>query len=264
MPRRHSLAYSREYDIYPAIRTIGVTDLKDALTRGVSDFWAMPSQVMYLFLIYPFIGLLLGRLTFGYELLPLLYPLIVGFAVIGPLTAVGLYEMSRRRERGLEVSWADAFNALNSHTTAAIVELGAILMVIFITWLVAALTIYNYVFTGTQPTSLVEFMRDVITTPAGWTLIVVGNGVGFILAFLAFSISVVSLPMILDRDVSAATAIRTSVRAVRANPRTMTVWAFIIGTALIIGCLPLFLGLTIMIPVLGHASWHLYRKTVAR
>jgi uncharacterized membrane protein len=262
MANSKPMTHGREFDVHPAIRRIGTGDLKDALARGLDDFLAMPTQMIFLALIYPVIGLILGRLTSGYDLLPLFYPLVAGFALIGPLAGVGLYEMSRRRERGLPVSWRDGFKVLNSHATRAIVILGALLMAIFLAWLAVAHAIYTSIFGDVQRASYAAFLRDVFASSAGWRLIVVGNAVGFMFAVLTFAISVVSFPMILDRDVGAATAIHTSVRAVLANPVTMAVWALIIAGLLVIGFLPFLLGLAIVMPVLGHASWHLYRKVV--
>jgi len=247
----------------PAVRTIRIADLKDALARGIDDFAAMPTHAVFLCLIYPIVGIVLGRLTWGYEVLPLLFPLAAGFALIGPFAAIGLYELSRRREQGLDISWTDAFDVLRSPSAGAIAALGVLLLVIFVLWVAVAQAIYIANF-GYQPAaSMPDFLRQVLTTPAGWALIVVGNGVGFLFALVALSISVVSFPLLLDRDVGAVEAVLTSVRAVAANPVPMAAWGLIVAAALVIGSLPLFFGLAVVMPVLGHATWHLYRKVVA-
>jgi uncharacterized membrane protein len=246
----------------PRIRRIDFTDLKDALRLGARDFQAMPTHAMFLCVIYPIVGLLTARLAFGYSVLPLLYPLAAGFVLIGPLAALGLYELSRRREAGLENSVSHAFDVLRSSSIGGIVALGLLLLLIFVLWMAAANAIYIANFGYAPPASPEAFLRDVFTTDAGWNLIVVGNAVGLLFAVLALTVSVVSFPLLLDRDVGAALALLTSIRAVIKNPLTMALWGLIVAVLLLIGSLPLFIGLTIVMPILGHATWHLYRKLV--
>lgn len=248
----------------PMVRKIGAADLRDALAKGLDDFRAMPSHLMFLGLIYPVVCLILGRLTFGYDVLPLVFPLLAGVTLIGPFAAIGLYELSRRRELGLAVSWGHAFGVLRSPCIRAIVTLGVVLTAIFFAWLAAARAIYELTFGSAAPASIAAFIRQVFTTPSGWALIVVGNGIGFLFAVVVLTISVVSFPLLLDRDIGVVTAVQTSARAVLKNPKTMAMWGLIVAGALTIGCLPLFVGLAIVMPVLGHSTWHLYRKVVAR
>jgi uncharacterized membrane protein len=244
------------------VRKIKVADLKDALMKGVDDFAAMPSFAVFLCLIYPIVGLIAGRLVIGYDVLPLLFPLIAGFALVGPFGAIGLYEMSRRREQGLDTSWRHVFDVRYSPSFGAILALGFLLMVIFLVWLAVAQAIYIATF-GYQPAASVpDFLHQVLTTPAGLTLFIVGNGVGFLFAVLVLTLSAVSFPLLLDRDVGAAVAVLTSIRVVLANPVTMAVWGLIVAALLVIGSIPFLFGLAIVMPVLGHATWHLYRKVV--
>jgi uncharacterized membrane protein len=262
MAHVHALMGAEQIRTRPTVRTIGVADLKDALKRGVADFSAMPTHAVFLCLIYPIIGVILARLTLGYELLPLLFPLAAGFALVGPFVAIGFYELSRRREQGGDTSWQDAFDVLHSPSRGAIALLGALLLVMFVVWIAVAQAIYVATF-GYQPAAAIpDFLHQVFTTPAGWTLIVVGNLVGFLFALVAFTISVVSFPLLLDRDVGAVEAVLTSVRVVAANPITMAIWGLIVAGLLVIGSLPLFLGLAVVVPILGHSTWHLYRKVV--
>src|SRR5829696_8604319 len=247
----------------PEIRRISLSDIRHALARGVDDFGAFRSDVVFLAIIYPLVGLVLARLIFGYGMLPLLFPLASGFALIGPIAAVGLYEMSRRREAGAEPGWADAFEVFRSPSFGSIVLFGLLLMAIFAIWLNVAIAIYDLTLGPEPPQSAAAFMRDVFTTEMGWTMIGVGVGVGFLFAVLVLAISVVSVPLLLDRDVGLATAIATSVRAVLTNPGPMAAWGLIVAFALVLGSLPLFLGLIFVMPVLGHATWHLYRRVVA-
>ena len=247
----------------PEVRRIGVADLREILARGFDDFATYRTDVIFLCVVYPVVGLVLARLVFGYGMLPLLFPLASGFALVGPFAAIGLYEMSRRRERGGNVAWPDAFGFIGSRSFGAIVVLGLVLVAIFLFWLVAAESIYELTLGPEPPASIGSFARDVLTTGAGWTMIAVGVGVGFLFALLVLVISVVSFPLLLDRDVGLGAAIWTSVRVVIGNPGPMAIWGLIVAGGLVIGSIPLLLGLIIVMPVLGHATWHLYRKVVA-
>jgi uncharacterized membrane protein len=259
----HALVGAEPAGARPVIRKISVADLKDSLSRGLSDFWAMPSHAVSLCLIYPIIGLIMARVILGYAILPMLFPIAAGFALVGPFAAVGFYELSRRRERGEEVSWHDAFDVFHSPSRGAIAILAALLLAIFALWIAIAQAIYISTFGYEPAASIPHFLRQVLTTPAGWTLIIVGNGVGFLFAVAVLTISIVSFPLLVDRDVGAVEAAVTSVRAVARNPVTMAMWGLIIAGLLVIGSLPFFFGLAVVIPVLGHSTWHLYRKVVA-
>jgi uncharacterized membrane protein len=246
----------------PAIRQIGPADLRHVLAKGLDDFAASRTDVIFLCLIYPVAGLVLARLAFGYEMLPLLFPLVSGFALVGPVAGVGLYEMSRRREQNLSASWGDAFGVINSPAFGSIVLLGLVLLAIYLLWLAVANVIYDLTLGPEPPVSIPAFAHDVLTTQRGWAMIVIGIGVGFLFALLVLATSVVSFPLLLDRDVDVDTAVRTSLRAVIANPGPMALWGLIVAAGLVIGSIPAFLGLIVIMPVLGHATWHLYRRVV--
>jgi len=250
------------YTPRPAIRRIKAADLRDVLVRALGDFEAYRTDVIFLCLIYPVVGIMLAWVTFGYQMLPLLFPLASGFALVGPVAAVGLYEMSRRREQGTTITWMDAFDVIGSPGFGAILVLGLVLLAIFLLWLFAANVIYQLTLGPEPPVSIAAFAHDVFTTSAGWRMILVGVGVGFLFALLVLAISVVSFPLLLDRDVGLDAAVWTSIRAVAANPGPMALWGLIVAAGLVIGSIPAFLGLVIVMPVLGHATWHLYRKVV--
>jgi len=247
----------------PAVRRIGLKDLRGALSEGIADFRAIPSQAVFLCLIYPLVGLFLWSLMVRYDTLPLLFPLIAGFALVGPFAAVGLYELSRRREEGLDSDWHHAFDVFQSPAKWSIFALGVLLLVIFGAWLGTAHAIYVRTMGDTPLLSLGTFLQKVLTTKAGLELILVGNGVGFLFALVTLAVSVVSFPLVLDRKVDAATAIITSVRSVIANPFPMAVWGLVVAASLVAGSIPFLFGLAIAMPVLGHATWHLYRRVVA-
>jgi uncharacterized membrane protein len=248
----------------PAVRVIGTADIRDALKLGWQDFLAKPSHVIFIALMYPLAGIFLSRLTVSYDVFPLLFPLMAGFALVGPFAALGLYEISRRRELGLEATWSDAIDALRGPSFGSILALGGLLTLLFAAWLLSAYIIYKSTIGMVPLVSIQSFLTDVLTTPGGWVLILIGNGVGFLFALLALTISVIAFPLMLDRHVGMATAVATCVRAVRANPGPMALWGLIVVAALVVGTLPFFVGLAILMPVLGHATWHLYRKVVVR
>ena len=247
---------------HPEIRTIAVADLAYAVRRGVEDFSAKPSHVIFLTVIYPVVGLMLARMTTDSALMPLFFPLVAGFALLGPFAALGLYELSRRRERGEEPHWSDALHVAKSPSFGSIVGLGAILMLVFVGWLLAAHWLATSMLGGFDMDNYAHFIRQVLTTEQGWTMIVVGNLVGLMFAFVAFAISVVSFPLLLEHNVGIAAAVATSLRAVAANPLIMALWGLFVAVVLALASLPLFIGLAVAMPILGHATWHLYRRVV--
>jgi uncharacterized membrane protein len=262
MSYSHILVGANASPARPIVRRITPSDLSHALAQGIDDFVAMPSHAVFLCVIYPLLGLIMIATTLGNAMLPLAFPIAAGFALVGPLAAIGLYELSRRREAGLDSSSSHAFDVLHSPSLGAIVALGLLLMAIFLLWLAAAEAIYIANFGYAPPASISQFASDVFNTPAGWRLIVVGTGVGFLFAVVALTIGAISFPLLLDRDVGAAVALATSIRVVATNPMTMALWGFIVAALLVIGSIPFFLGLTVVMPVLGHATWHLYRRAV--
>lgn len=257
-----SLADGGERLILPTVRRLEVTDILSALKKGIADFWAMPSHIFFLGLVYPVAGLLLAKWTSNQNALPLVFPLVSGFALLGPFSALGLYEVSRRRELGLETTWRHAFNVLDLPALLSILALGGLLIVIFLVWLLTAQALYVGLFGPDPPVSYRQFLYDVTTTRRGWALIATGNVIGLLFAIVTFSISVVSFPLLMDRKVSVVVAMATSIRAVLMSPATMALWGATIAAALLLGSLPILVGLTIVMPVLAHASWHIYRSVV--
>ncbi|MGN6309207.1 MAG: DUF2189 domain-containing protein [Xanthobacteraceae bacterium] len=246
----------------PAVRKIGLSDLHDALRLGWEDFKAVPSHAIMLCAIYPVLGLMLARAVLGYSVLPLLFPLAAGFALLGPFAALGLYELSRRRELGETPSAWQATSVLRSPSFGSMLALGVLLLTLFVVWVAAAQAIYIWTFGYEPAADIPGFASRVLTTPEGWRLIIVGCGVGFLFALAALCLSVVSFPMMLDRHASVADAMLTSMRVMAANPITMLAWGLIVAALLVLGSIPFFLGLAVVVPLLGHATWHLYRKVL--
>jgi len=261
-----SLDHMREtaHSPAPAVRRISNADVWQSLREGFVDFEEYRSDVIFLCATYALVGAVLARVAFGSDLLPLLFPMASGFAIIGPLAAVGLYEMSRLRELGHEVGWANAFDVLKAPAIGGIAALGAILIAVFLVWLLAAWAIYDATLASSLPAAPqpMVFAKAVLFTAPGHAMIVMGVSVGFFFALLAMMLSVVSFPLLLDRDTGLDTAIATSFRAVMANPGPMALWGLIVAALLVVGTALAFVGLMVAVPVLGHATWHLYRKLI--
>ncbi|WP_269931247.1 DUF2189 domain-containing protein [Aminobacter sp. HY435] len=247
---------------HPAICRIGISDVFDALRLGFEDFWDKPSHYVFLCLIYPIVGVFLITWTSGGNALQLIYPLMTGFALLGPFAAIGLYEISRRREQDLDTSWWHALEVRNSPAMPAIAILGIMLMALFIAWLFTAQALFSWLYGDGAPATFSAFASDVLTTQRGWTLMILGNLIGFLFALVALSTTVIAFPLLLDRDLGAYTAVETSARAIMANPGPMLLWGLIVAVGLVIGTLPLLVGLAVVLPVLGHSTWHLYRKVI--
>lgn len=245
------------------VNVIGIDDIRKAIRRGADDFAAFRSYVIFLCLIYPAAGLVLAWGAYRSELMPLLFPLVAGFALIGPVASIGLMELSRRREAGLSPGWGDALAVFSSPALGAILTLSLYLGALFVLWMVAAHAIYLFTLGPEAPASLAGFLSDVLTTPAGWAMIVIGFGVGFLFAVAALAVSIVSFALVLDRHAGVPLALATSIRVVRANPRTAAVWGLLVAASLAIGALPALVGLAVVVPILGHATWHLYRAAVS-
>ena len=246
----------------PVVRKIGTADLKAALSLGFADFKAMPTHLFFLFIIYPVVMVLVARSFAGYEVLPAVFPLLAGYTLIGALGAVATYELSRRRELGLDSSRRLVFEFFRLPSMRSVAALGALLMAVYFVWLGSALALYKVNFGWVAPTSIPDFARQIFTTSSGWSLIIVGSGVGFVAAVVVFTLSVVSFPMLLDKNVGVVRAVQTSIRAVLANPVTMGLWGVVVAVLLLLGSLPFFVGLAVVLPTLGHATWHLYRRVV--
>jgi uncharacterized membrane protein len=253
-----------------AVSRITVADLKEVLAKGFDDFMAYRTDVIFLIAVYPIISLIVIAASFRYELVPLVFPIVSGSAILGPFVGVFLYEMSRRREINIQRhhadsrSWANALSVVGSRNFGKIMLLGMMLVALYLVWLVCAWGIYQATQGPTTAESVGRFINDLFLTQAGWWLIIAGCGLGFLFAVAALVTTVVAFPLLLDRDAGLGTAVLTSIQAARANPGPIAAWGLIVAGGLILGAIPLAIGLVIVMPVLCHATWHLYRKLVPR
>jgi len=259
----HVMADARGMLMQPAVRRITTHDVWDALRLGAEDFWAKPSHYAFLCIIYPIVGVMLARwTTTGADAIHMVYPLMSGFALLGPFAAIGLYEISRRRELGLDSAWKHALEVRHSPAVPSIVAMGVLLLAVFLAWLLTAQAIYTAVYGGQAPASVSGFLNEVLSTGRGWKLIFYGNLAGLCFALFVLITTSVAFPMLLDRDAGVVAAVDTSARVFAANPLQMILWGLIVAVLLVIGSIPLFAGLAVVMPILGHATWHLYRKAV--
>jgi len=258
----HVIGGASETLAHPQIRKIHISDLGDVLRAGFSDFWDKPSHYAFIGFIYAIVGVALALWSSGTNALPMIFPLASGFALLGPLAAIGLYEISRRKEQGLDTSWVHAIDVLRSPALPSIIAVGIMIFAIFYLWLAMAESIYQATMGMSAPTSIAELLDRVFTTAGGTQLILWGCGIGFLFALFTLATTFIAFPLLLDRDVGAFAAIETCVRAFFANPVPILAWGLIVAVLLVIGSIPFFVGLAVVVPVLGHATWHLYRKLV--
>jgi uncharacterized membrane protein len=241
---------------------INIGDLRAAISSGVKDFAAARTDVIFLCLIYPVLGLLIAAFDARASLLPLLFPTAAGFALLSPLFSIGLYEMSRRGEQTGQINWLDVFQVLRSPSRGAAIVMGCILVGLYFLWLAVAAGIYDATLGPTPPASTTAFLTATLTTAPGWAMILAGTAAGAVFAVVVLAISVVSFPLLLDRPASVITAIKASLLAFRRNPIVLIVWGLVVTAGLVLGSIPLFLGLVVVLPILGHATWHLYRRLI--
>lgn len=247
----------------PVVRSISFSDIADAFAAGLRDLRAAPLYGLTFGLLYA-VGGILTLLTASALNMPYFtYPLASGFVLIGPLVAIGLYEVSRMRERGEQISWNGILAAIRQQAGKEIGWMCFVVLFITTMWLYQVRLLLALFLRNETMTTMAEFFTVVTTTPQGWLFLGVGHVIGAVLSTILFSLTVVSFPILLDRNIDFITAMITSVRAVVRNPVPMLCWAAAIVAILVVSSLPMFMGLIVTLPVLGHTTWHLYRKLVA-
>jgi uncharacterized membrane protein len=247
----------------PHVLRIDQRDLNWALSEGWKDFQQKRGDLILLALIYPLVAFGAVIVSFNDRMLSMFFPLVAGLSILGPAVASGFYELARRREAGLDSSWLHFLDPLGGRNRIGLGVLTAILALLFAAWMIAANAIYTATIGADSPTAA-QFLSRLFTTPQGWTMIVLGNLVGLGFAVVTLILGVVSFPMMVDKATDPLTALLTSIDAVKENPVVMASWGLRIAGLLVLGCLPAFIGLAVVLPVLGYASWHLYTRLVER
>lgn len=248
----------------PPVLRISEADLTWALSEGWKDFKAKRGDILVLAFVYPLAGLVAAVVFMNDALLPLFFPLVAGLSVLGPAVASGFYEIARRREMGLSSSWQHFLDPVRGRSRSGLVTLSGMLVAIFLAWLAAAYLIYTLTIGTSDPLTTGNLLQRVFMTPEGWAMIIIGNLVGLGFGIMTIVLTLVSFPMVVDRPVDAMTAIGTSIRAARANPGVTASWGLRVVALLVLGSLPAFVGLAVVLPVLGYATWHLYTRLVER
>ena len=245
------------------IRKISVKDLAQSLWEGYEDYSTKPfSTLMLLLLYYPLFVLMFILIALGQDLRFLTFPVVAGFTLFGPIVAIAFFEMSRLRERGQKMRWRKSFAFVHTSSFAPILALSVLMTLLYAAWLYMAEFIYFGLFGDSPPTSLTDFLTQLFTTRRGGALIVYGNFVGFLFAWTAMACSLVAFPLALDKPVTSVTAISVSIRAFIENFYVLVVWGVIVVVMMAAGAALFFLGLAVVLPILGHATWHLYRKII--
>lgn len=249
------------------IRQIGFEDLRIALKQGWDDFLDRRGDILFVGIIYPIAVVFAVLFAFRVPLLPIVFPLFAGSALLGPIVATGYYEIAKRREAHRDVRWRHFFDVIRGPSNLAILALSIVLFLLFVVWIICAYAIYASTMGSLPPDTMRtpgEFIASVFSTPEGLRMLVFGNLAGLVFAVVALAMSICSFPMLVDRPVKWTTALRTSVRVALANPATTLTWGLIVVGLLLLGALPAFVGLAVVLPVLGYATWHLYTRAVAR
>ncbi|MBY8821199.1 DUF2189 domain-containing protein [Sphingomonas colocasiae] len=246
------------------VRHIGVADLHWSLRQGLNDFLALRGDILFAGVIYPVLALLAAAFALNADMIPLIFPMAAAFSLLGPMIAIGFYELAKRREEGLDIGWSHFLDPLRGPARWQILALAAMLTLIAIAWMFVARAIYDATLGTLAPAGPVAFVSDLFGTDEGWRLIVFGNLAGLCFAIVTLAISLVSFPMLVDRRNHASDAVETSLRATLRNPLMVARWGLYVAVILAIACVPLFLGLAVALPVLGYASWHLYSRIVER
>jgi uncharacterized membrane protein len=245
---------------WPTVATLSIADLAEVTAAGIRDFRAAPQFGLFFGGIYAVAGWVLLVMLYVYNLYYLVYPIAMGFALVAPFASVGFYSVSDFLERGKPLSWGAVFDAVREATNRDLRWMALITGFTFFMWIdyaaILFLTIMGFDALGPQA------FKEIFTTTHGWFFLLVGNLAGAVIAVIVFSISVVTYPMLYDRDIDFVTAMVTSVRVVFANPVVMLIWCAFIALLTGISLITVFTGLFFMLPVLGHASWHLYRRAV--
>ena len=246
----------------PQIRELSVGDIRAALMNGLSDFAHAPLYGLFFGGVFALAGIVIVLALTWWNIPWMIYPFAIGFPLIGPFAAAGLYEVSRRLEMGSPLVWSQVLSVVWAQRGRELSWMAFVMLFVFWMWMYQ-IRLLIALFLGRMSFSTLEkFMTIVFTTEQGWIFLAAGHVVGAAIALVLFSITVISIPLLMDRQLDFVTAMIASVRTVLMSPIPMIGWGIVVTLAMMLACAPFFLGLLIVLPVLGHATWHLYRRAV--
>ena len=246
----------------PDVNALSVADLRAALMAGLSDFARAPLYGLGIGAIFALIGATIVLALTVWDIPWMIYPFAIGFPLIGPFAAVGLFEVSRRLEKGEPISWSIVFSAVWRQRGRELSWMAFVMLFFFWMWMYQVRLLIALFLGRLSFATLEKFFNIVLYTPEGWLFLAVGHLVGAALALVLFSITVVSIPLLMERNYDFVTAMITSVKSVVASPVVMLGWGVFVTLAIIAASLPLFAGLLVVLPILGHATWHIYKRAV--
>ena len=246
----------------PRVVAVSGADIRAALFQGMSDFARAPRFGFFFAASFALIGIVIVLALTRWDMSWMIYPFAIGFPLIGPFAAVGLYEVSRRLQSGEPLEWGPVLTVVWAQRRRELSWMAFVMLFVFWIWMYQ-IRLLIALFLGRMSFSTLDRFLDIVfTTPQGWLFLAVGHVVGAVIALALFSITVVSIPLLMERNYDFVTAMITSVKAVVASPVAMLGWGVVVTLAVMAACVPFFLGLLVVLPVLGHATWHLYRKAV--
>ncbi|MEM9574322.1 MAG: DUF2189 domain-containing protein [Pseudomonadota bacterium] len=247
----------------PEVNILTANDLRAALSSGFADFRRAPLFGLFFAAFYVLGGLLIVQSLFVRDQSWMIYPVAIGFPIVGPFAAVGLYEVSRRLQSGIALNWSEILGVVRNQSSKELSWMAFVVLFVFWVWMYQVRLLIAIVLGRMSFSGLDGFLEVVLYTQQGWIFLAIGHVVGAVLSLILFSITVVSIPLLLDRELDFITAMITSVKAVFASPMVMLGWGIIVTLSIIAAMIPAFLGLFLVLPILGHTTWHIYQKAVA-
>ncbi len=246
----------------PKVNMVTAGDITASLKAGFSDFLARPVMSSFFGLFYALFGILFVWTLVWLGKIWMIIPAAIGFPLVAPFAAAGLYEMSRRLQKGESFGWSEILTVMVSQRKREMGWMAFVTLFICWVWFYQFRTVLVIVLQDSSFSDLDGFLSTVFFTPEGWTFLAIGTCVGAFLSAVLFSVTVVGMPILLDREIDFVSAMLTSVRTVTENPGVMLTWAAIISVTMLLSLVPAFLGLIFTLPILGHTTWHLYQRAV--
>ena len=246
----------------PRINDLTAQDISHALSAGFADFLARPVMSGFFGVFYAVFGLAFVWCLVWLGQIWMIIPAIIGFPLVAPFAAAGLYEMSRRRQKDTPFGWAEILTVMADQRKRELGWMAFVTLFIFWVWMYQVRLWLALILQNTSFSDFSGFLNIVFFTPQGWTFLAVGTCVGALLSAVLFTVTVIAMPMLLDRETNFVSAMITSVNAVKQNPVVMLTWAAIISVTILLSLVPAFLGLIFTLPILGHTTWHLYQRAI--